>query len=433
MRKTALLAALFAALSISLGAQNPARGYYKDVYMDSGIMLTSRTDLPVTNLLGLSMEAFVSTKHSYTDPYKFTQADTLIQRALICGSPEDENGILLYPDGAPRFRMIYMNGGRAGTHGKSLEEKGRQHYRDFVNAGGSYLGSCAGAFVASRGVLYADGKVKHTASYLNLWPGCTISTKLEKSYTAVDIVNGSPLEARFSFDGKTHIDSVRHNGGCYADLASAPKGTEVLARYDTKGRQLEKDIDGQPVIWAYKASDKTGRVILCGSHPEGAYEDDNLALMAAMVRYALDGNAGPVVKAALKPGEVREMTAKTSEGKPEWTRIGDRQFHHFTIQVPKGTRKMVVDLQGILGSKDFDLSLFARRGGFAFGDNSPYCAIGATTDKTLTIKDPTPGKYYISVFCETTVESRNGKYGVEYSGRTDVLNGVPYTLKVSFE
>ena len=149
MRKTALLAALFAALSISLGAQNPARGYYKDVYMDSGIMLTSRTDLPVTNLLGLSMEAFVSTKHSYTDPYKFTQADTLIQRALICGSPEDENGILLYPDGAPRFRMIYMNGGRAGTHGKSLEEKGRQHYRDFVNAGGSYLGSCAGACVSS--------------------------------------------------------------------------------------------------------------------------------------------------------------------------------------------------------------------------------------------------------------------------------------------
>lgn len=433
MRKFFFLTALLAVLPASLGAQNPARGYYKDVFMDSGIMLTSRTTLPVTNLLGLSMEAFVSTKHSYTDPYRFTQADTLIQTALFSGSPVDENGILLYPDGAPRFRMVYMNGGRAGKHGSSLGESGRQHYRDFVAAGGSYLGSCAGAFVGSRGVLYADGQVKHTASYLHVWPGLTSSTGLEKSYTAVDIVNGSPLEARFTFEGKTHIDSVRHNGGCYAVMDSAPKGTEVLARYSTKGRELEKDIDGKPVIWAYKASDKTGRVILCGSHPEGAEEDDNLALMAAMVRYALDGNAGPVLKAALTPGEVREMTAKTSENDPAHTRIGDRQFHHFTVQVPKGTRRMVVELRGILGSTDFDLSLFARRGGFAFGDNSPFCAVGETTDKTLVVKDPIPGKYYISVFCETTVEAREGKYGVEYTGRTDVLNGVPYTLKVKFE
>ena len=85
MKKILCAAALLAVLPTFLGAQNPARGYYKDVFMDSGIMLTSRTTLPVTNLLGLSMEAFVSTKHSYTDPYQFTQADTLIQTALFSG------------------------------------------------------------------------------------------------------------------------------------------------------------------------------------------------------------------------------------------------------------------------------------------------------------------------------------------------------------
>jgi hypothetical protein len=47
--------------------------------------------------------------------------------------------------------------------------------------------------------------------------------------------------------------------------------------------------------------------------------------------------------------------------------------------------------------------------------------------------DPKPGKYYISVFCATTVTATTGKYGVEYSGRTDVLNGVPYTICVNFD
>ena len=398
---------LAAALCLIAGAQDHAPGYYKDIFMDSGIMLTSRTDLPVTELLGLSMEAFVSTKHSYTLPYQFTATDTLRQRELIAGSPMDENGILLYPDGAPRFRMVYMNGGRAGSHGKSLEDGGRQAYRDFVKAGGSYLGSCAGAFVASLGSRNAEGKISNTKTYLGLWPGHTMSTKLEKSYTAVDIVPDGPLAQCFDFDGRMHIDSVRHNGGCFAWMEDAPAGTEILAKYSTKGRELERDIDGLPVIWAHKASPENGRVVLCGSHPEGAYDAENLGLMTAMVRYALAGNAGPVVKAALQPGEPREMA--------------DRK------------EVMTIDLKGFLDKDDFDLHLRASRTGFAFAGDAAWAHVGAKVDKSLEIKDPKPGKYYISVFCATTVTSTMGKYGVEYSGRTDVLNGVPYTIQVNFE
>ena len=421
---------LAAALCLIAGAQDHAPGYYKDIFMDSGIMLTSRTDLPVTELLGLSMEAFVSTKHSYTLPYQFTATDTLRQRELIAGSPMDENGILLYPDGAPRFRMVYMNGGRAGSHGKSLEDGGRQAYRDFVKAGGSYLGSCAGAFVASLGSRNAEGKISNTKTYLGLWPGHTMSTKLEKSYTAVDIVPDGPLAQCFDFDGRMHIDSVRHNGGCFAWMEDAPAGTEILAKYSTKGRELERDIDGLPVVWAHKAYPENGRVVLCGSHPEGAYDAENLGLMTAMVRYALAGNAGPVVKAALQPGEPREMADRKD---PAFAPIGDRQYHHFTIDVPKGIQVMTIDLKGFLDKDDFDLHLRASRTGFAFAGDAAWAHVGAKVDKSLEIKDPKPGKYYISVFCATTVTSTMGKYGVEYSGRTDVLNGVPYTIQVNFE
>ena len=206
--------------------------------------------------------------------------------------------------------------------------------------------------------------------------------------------------------------------------------TEVLATFSTKGRQLERDIDGKPVIWAWKASPAAGRVLLCGSHPEGAYDAENLALMAAMVRYALAGNGEPALKAILRPGAPREMNDRT---RPAFAPIGDRQYHHFRIDVPQGVRVMTIRLKGYVNVDDFDLHLFASRTGFAYREDATWAYVGEGVDKSLKIKDPKPGRYYISVFCATTVTATMGKYGVEYSGRTDVLNGVPYTLQVDFE
>ena len=78
----------------------------------------------------------------------------------------DENGILLYPDGAPRFRVVYMNGGRAKAHGGTLGEQGRKNYRMFVANGGGYVGSCAGAFIASLGTKLPDKEELMQASLL---------------------------------------------------------------------------------------------------------------------------------------------------------------------------------------------------------------------------------------------------------------------------
>ena len=102
-------------------AQNNNDGYYKDIFMDSGIRLNSLTDLPVSRYLGLSIESFVSATHS---PDLLTLRDTLLQREIMIGTEDDLNGVLLYPDGAPRFRVLYMNGGKAAGHGKSLGVQG---------------------------------------------------------------------------------------------------------------------------------------------------------------------------------------------------------------------------------------------------------------------------------------------------------------------
>ncbi len=54
-RYFAFLLAAVALMPVTLSAQNND-GYYKDVYMDGGMSLSSRRDLPATRALGLSLE-----------------------------------------------------------------------------------------------------------------------------------------------------------------------------------------------------------------------------------------------------------------------------------------------------------------------------------------------------------------------------------------
>ena len=41
------------------------------------------------------------------------KGDTVMQKDLFMGNEYDRNGILLYPDGAPRFRILFIQGGTA--------------------------------------------------------------------------------------------------------------------------------------------------------------------------------------------------------------------------------------------------------------------------------------------------------------------------------
>ena len=326
------------------------RGYYKDIFMDGGISVSSRTTLPSATVLNLTMDYLTCSSHKLDGKSAYNAADSIFQLELLGGNAMDENGILLYPDGQPRFRMIFMNGGGAARHGASLGEAGRQNIRTFVRNGGSYVGSCAGAFLSSAGALGQDSQIHHTDCYLGIWPGHTLSTALSDSRTGLTLDAKSPLLKYDDFGGDHRVDSVYHNNGCYALTDSAwPKETEVLLRYDTEGRELKRDINKQAGIWAYKANEYAGRVIACGSHPEGNSSGERLDLMCAMVRYALDGNGSPRLKGELKNGEPRKMTCRTSDQNPDYTRIGDRQYHYFVVDVPKGSREVVLSLDPVFG------------------------------------------------------------------------------------
>ena len=431
-----LLTAICFPLSIAttLHAQDNTKGYYKDLFVDGGIHLTSRNDLPAARFLNLTEESFIcSPQESTNSRYNYT--DSLMQSQVFGGSPVDENGILLYPDGAPRFRMIYTNGGRAGSHGTVVGQTGKKHVNEYIRNGGSYLGTCAGAYIAGRAFISALGSpLDKEEKYYGIWPGLGTSTSLVQSSTKVSIEKNSPLLKYSDFGNDLMVDSVRHNGGGYAVMDSlCPEGTEVLARYYTLGRKLKKDIHGKPVIWAYKENSETGRVVMCGSHPEGVETGERLDLMAAMMKYAMEGNGTPRLKAELENGKERKMHCFTHDNNPAYTAIGDKQYHHYKITVPKGTGKLTITLKPLPGYTQYDIFLFAMPKTFAYAAEAAYKNTALGCSKKLVIDNPKAGDMFISVFCNTTVGTTETAYGTQYTGRLDVLNGVPYSITATIE
>jgi len=416
------------AFNLEADAQKKACDFYKDIFMDSGIFLTSRVDLPAARFLNMSMEEFVSTSHKDSTT-AITAVDTLFQKNAFAGSATDENGVLLYPDGEPRFRVLYINGGRATSHGRSLGAEGIQRIQEYVRNGGSVVGTCAGAFFSSVGT-YTDS-VELNQHYSGIYPGLTRSTRLSDSQTDMDIEPGSPLLKYYDFGGDMKVDSVRHNGGCFAYTGEMfPKGTEILARYQTGDREMKRKITGEPSIWAYKADENSGRVVLCGSHPEGVTDGERLELMSAMLLYAIEGNGKPQLKGELKPGEVRDMTRRSSDNDPSHTAIGDKQYHHFCVNVPAKCGELTITLKPAKGYEDFNLYLYTCTEGMAYNDKAQYKNIALGAGKTLTIPAPAKGKLYVSVYCDDTVDAAQTKWGTQYSGKIEVLNGVPYTIQV---
>lgn len=432
-----LVGALFLVTStFSYAQKKNSCGYYKDVFMDSGIHLEDRKDLPATRFLDLSMEKFVAACYY---PCKLTMKDTLLQKELICGNPWDENGILLYPDGEPRFRMIFMNGGLATKHGNSLTPKGRENIRTFIENGGSYVGSCAGMFLATNGVYNEGTEYTPNKSYLSIWPGTAAESWLDNSYTTVKIPKDSPLLKYYDFGGDYKIDSLRHSNGGYAYYGKGgviPEGTEPLARfvYDTVSIDAKTRLmHDQVCAWAYKKNEESGRVVITGSHPEIPAVGERLEMMAAMIQYAMDGNGIEKIKGELIPGELREMKKSTADSDPLYTKIGDLQYHHFKVTVKPNTKKLVISLDGYNKHDGFDLSLCAKAGELAFHHNTVIKNVSLGCKKTLIIDTPQAGDWYISVRCESTVETIEGEYGTEYVKGREVLNGVPYKIKVEYK
>lgn len=393
----------------------PNRSFYKDVFLDAGLVLTSRKSLAAASYLGLSLEG-ISLPYS-----KFTDEDRALQTAIITGEPVDLNGRLLYPDGQPRYRMLFVNGGTPTSHGTSLGLKGVENMRSFVENGGSYVGTCAGAMLAANG--YDD--YANYRFFLSVWPGIMLQSKVMNTHLGMFIEEDSPLLRYFDFGGDNYVADIRHNnGGVPLDLMP---GTEVLARYDKPDKPI---IHNQPSILAYKKTAKSGRIIMEGSHPEEVTDGERRDLTAAMMLYAMDGVGVTTLKGYLKNGEERVMNKKSTDKKPDYTCIGDLQTHHFATYIPSDAKNVRVELKS---SSDCDLALMMNQNTFAFSDVAEFRSAVPGANQKLSFPTIREGLWFIAVECLTTVTVTETDYGQAYGGKTEVLNGVPYKIMISWE
>lgn len=393
----------------------PLKSFYKDVFLDAGIGLTSRKSLAAAKYLGLSTEGISLPRNDAT------VEDSILQNTIVAGDEDDANGRLLYPDGQPRFKLLFVNGGNSRMHGQSLCDGARNNMQHFVGNGGCYVGTCAGAFFASNGY---DGKTDYPY-YLNLFPATMNHTGLSGTTTGMFIENGSPLLEYYDFGSDYYVSEVRHNKGGYPVML--PSGTEVLARFDYPGKD---DVHLQPCAWSYKPDIHTGRVVLEASHPEEVSDGERRDLTAALMLYAMDGIGLTPLKGFLQNGKTRTMDCDAGDASPLHAKIGDLQCHHFAVNIPEGVESFMISFHS---ASECDFSLSVNYATFAYPEDAEFICTGKELNTPMSIPSPKPGVWYVCVKNRTTVKTIRTDYGQSYLDSSGVLNGTPYQVTASWQ
>ena len=384
------------------GTSASREGFYKEIFMDVGVGLDHLSGLPSADKLGWAWE-FVSTD------------DVEVQHAYMWGDANDDNGVLLYPDRDPRFMIIYTGGGY-GDHAGPVGATGIKNVQDFFYNGGSYVGTCNGNYMAWNWAY-------------KFWPG---QIKVDSYEGQVDgvIPDDSPLLKYYDFGGDHLISSgLMHYKGGY-ETGTLPAGTEVLLIGKSHPDAGVIDGDGHPTGYAYKPKETSGRVCGINDHPEYANQPNEVMnYLQAAFRYARDGLGTPDVKATLANGEERVMDKASADNDPAHTKIGDKQYHHFTVSLPDGATNLTVALTA---DDTYDMNLYAAKDTFAFASRASQSDTAKGANKTLTVASPGAGTWYIGVECATTVTATKASSGYTYSGNLAVLNGVKYSIMASW-
>lgn len=477
-----------------------ARGYYKSLFVCAGCYLSNyytTEHIPSIAELGLADDyeyIATATRAQLNGSTTVKNLNIKGQNAVMVSSPQDgmttypdSNGALIYPDGEPRFRAMYVNGGTSYTFGPSLTDKGRKQIHDWFLKGGSYIGTCAGSFLATT---YRDGtnRWNNADASMNysfgLWPGNIASTSVPvdifkypaaatgarvlEDYAKLDYAtryaqkHGLSGRAWERLSANDTIEDLAHHGGSYlphsATNAKYPHDELIAMQWSGPGSSEEnlemrytedkvgvtdpfkssRKVHDSTIVWAYKKDNASGRAVLCGSHPEkrGLFSGRNFNLMANMLLYAMDGAGEPDIKGEMQLNDVRKMNRTAMDEDPDYARIGDRQYHHFLLNVPSPVENFYLELDSDYdAASGINLYLTLRKGGFAWLSDADYVICSNGGRKSLHIKNLPAGKWYIGVYCATTVvatpyayDAETGPFFFKYSGHTEVLEGIPYTL-----
>jgi len=399
MVKRVLLSGLLLIFLHNFSSYALLEGFYKDVFQDEGTQINGGNLKIDCDYIKYTME------HLDTE-------DKTLQSSVMIKNSNDDNGYLLYPDGGPRFAIIFYHGGYMG-HSSDLGTAGRDIIRKHYYNGGSQFGSCAGSYMLSSS----------STTYFKIWPGKMNGPNV--SNTSVDrIINaGSPFIGINGFKAGDIIAGVYHNNGGSVDTNNSVKGT-VFCAMNNAGT-----MKGYADIWAWKDNDTTGRALGHCGHPEGSSKTDQIRYISASMLYITQGLGKPGIKHKLNTGQTITMDKTTKDSMPLFTKIGDMQYHHFLLNC-ESAQNVKITVEGQTG---FDFHVFVAKDTFAFKQKALYSDSTAGNAKTLNIPTLASGKWYVGVKLNTTVTAGTGTGFPTYSGKLEVLNGISYTIKAEWQ
>ncbi len=404
-----LLVLFFVNPAISEAQGSPNEGFHKDIFWDKGYGLET-SDVAAFQHLNASVESNDS------------ESETA-QRILITGNQYDYNGILLYPDNSPRYKIIYTPGGSSRDHGDFVTEKGRQHIRTFFKNGGSYVGFCGGAAIASL----SKNTNEIWEVYYHLWPGYVEQVSEGPIFPNVQIEEESDLLKYLPYTSINLIESVEFMYGSFPVETEQyfPKDTKIQMRFKFENSDLHQKAS----CWSYKTNDNSGTMIVMACHPEYHDSGEQLELTKSLFLFALDGIGKPDIKGRLEKGIVRYMNKPTPDNNPDFTKIGDRQIHHFVLELDEPVTDFSIEISG---ENEYDLNIYLKKGEFAFPGKSQYNKVSVGSDKILKLNNLEKGKWYIGI--ENASSITDPPYSQTFLKKnSQLLNGVEYAVKVEWK
>jgi biotin--protein ligase len=163
-----------------------------------------------------------------------------------------------------------MPGGADLPYCKKLNGKGNTQIKAYVEAGGTYIGFCAGAYYGSH---YCEFHKGDTRGYevlgereLSFFPGSAVGPVLAPyDYQSNSGSRIAQIKWQQSDAQENQIYNVYFNGGCYFKDADQYENVRVLATYNNKG------FEGRAAIVECRVGQ--GKALLSGVHPECSFDD----------------------------------------------------------------------------------------------------------------------------------------------------------------
>lgn len=193
--------------------------------------------------------------------------------------------------GLADFDVLIMPGGSGSKQAERLEATGREAIRDYVRAGGGYVGICAGSYLASSHYDWSLGLINARVWDRAHWArgGGDVSMRM--------------TDAGWELLGRGGSVPVTYNQGplLVPDNEADLPGYEVLATFETevasKGAQPGSMVGTHAIIRSLYGQ---GRVICYSPHPEVSGGPNGI--IASGVRWAGAGHPGQADRPRGKTG-----------------------------------------------------------------------------------------------------------------------------------